>query len=188
MDAWRVIRTFIVAVLAVAAPLTGCSYFTGGKIDTVRLTSPVVRNDPVYTNGGLRISFRVVDDSRIDLDISNETGKLMRIFWANSTFAAVDDPEAAIGYINGGARSTAGPGKEKVSVISPGENADFEVYPAYSATVDEDGTFHNSPLYVNSDGEGSIESLDGKSIGVNLVMEINGSTRMFRFRLDVSSS
>jgi len=182
----RAIWTIILAGFAAAAIMSGCSFFRGDRIEAVGLTSPSVNNVPVYEDGSLRVAFSVVDDRLIDMAVTNKTGKSMRIFWANSTFAAVDDPDAKLDYLDGGKPASAKPDKSGISVITPGGAGDFKVFPAYSVTDDPEGGFGNTPLYVNRDGKGGIDNLYGKMIGVNLVMEINGGTRMYKFRLDLT--
>jgi len=181
----------LVLITMLTSFAAGCStsYYVGeGRMRDFSLVKPVMKADldPVFEDNGLRIVFRIIDDKAIELGIKNRTDRVMRIFWDNSHFVAIDDPETEIGYREAGL--FAGRQASNVWTIDAGDSMDIRTFPAYTAFTNAEGEPDNRPLYTDRDGNGTVEDLVGKRIGMDLVMEVDGNTRLFKFRLIVTPS
>jgi hypothetical protein len=183
----RAVVVMMVAAMS-AAVLYGCttSYYSGkGVLRSFKLVKPLMSDTPVYEDKDIRVGFRIIDDKRIELDVKNLTRQRARIFWKNSSFAAIDNNEAELGIdfleIDGQINPT-------VSTIESRDTLTVEVFPAHGAFVNDEGKPDNRPLYMNADGEGGPEDIVGKDIGLNIVFELNGSSRFHRFRMSVMPS
>lgn len=171
-----------------AAALTGCSGYApyGTYLKDYRLAVPKADDEPVFEDDNIRVGLSIIHDRKFGLDILNKTGKPVRIFWENSTVvtaAPVDD--LLVCEVSAGGQ---GIPDVKNSTLGPSERLLAEVYPKGLAYKSKDGEMRHQPLYYSGDAKGSPADLKGKPVGVKLVIESGGRSRLYPVLLDIAPS
>ncbi|MBI5694703.1 MAG: hypothetical protein HZC51_03030 [Nitrospirae bacterium] len=169
------------AIIAVSTLFAGCAT---GHISDYSLVSPVASRKPVFEDSDVRLAIRVVDDSRYSLELANKTGAPLMIAWAGSTLRSADGGNEELAYKlgNGGKDVTE---SHLETTVAPGGVVVVEVYPAANVYVDEQGVGRVYPLYCKGSPVGDPRSLDGREIGVNLVVIIDDHARSYPLMLKV---
>jgi len=174
------LRSFAVAVLILflAVVTSGCA----GTLKAKGMAAPVASSSNYFEDEDLKIGMDIVDNSKVVMDILNKTGGPIRLTWCNSTFATAYGKDEKLAYrvVSGGADD-----KNGITTLNGGKSAVFEVYPAPNAVKDKDGKETIYPLYYEGKVKGEPSFVNGKTVGVNLVLEIKDHTRMYNLRLRV---
>ncbi|MBI5190249.1 MAG: hypothetical protein HZA22_06205 [Nitrospirae bacterium] len=166
------------AIIAVSTLFAGCAT---GHISDYSLVSPVASRKPVFEDSDVRLAIRVVDDSRYSLELTNKTATPLEILWDSSAVMAADGLEGRLlCELNG-----SGGAANRNTFIAPGGTILAEVFPAANVYRDEKGAVRVYPLYCNGSPEGDPGSLDGREIGVKLVLIVNDHARSYPLLLKV---
>jgi hypothetical protein len=179
-------RGLYIALAAAALCMTavsGCApkYVQGEHIRSYRLMSPAPSADTEYEDDNLWVRLGVAEDKAFGIELENNTDRPMRVFWRNSLVVGVSGSDQPLGYIItelGGNADADG-----VTMIRPGGDIVAQVFPAANRYTREDGTRALYPLYYDGPAGGRPESLRDTPIGIKLVVEANGGTRLYKFML-----
>ena len=170
-------------VLSAVALLQGCAAGTPSRafLNDYAMVSPGYSEDSVYEDHNMRVSMTIKNDRMFGLEIRNKTGGSMRVTWGNCTIVDVTGEAGPLRHAGVGGK-TAG----DVTSITPGGSVSAEVYPASHVYTDERGEEGIYPLYYRGALEGKPGDLYGRTVGVNLVMEVGDYTRLFPIMLKVN--
>jgi hypothetical protein len=174
-------QVFILILLAAAFVVPGCN----GHIGSYALVEPAGCKGAVYETRNIRIEMSIVDDRLYGLKLANKTGSALRILWNNSTAINPQGREVGLGAVLVG-----GDGKRDISgvlLVKSGEYAYAQAYPLENAYNGENGGKEHYPLYTVG-GNGKLSDLEGRPIGINLVLDINNRTRLIPLILKVEPS
>lgn len=172
------LRFLLYGFISACILFSGC---TGAKLTRYNLVSPVERAEPVYEDRNMKVSMKVVDDRMIGLTIFNKTAAALRIYWINSSMVVSAGTDGRFVYKIGGSERINS--SASVTSILPGCSEFAEIYPmcnVYRGTKGEELVY---PLYYNGSGVGRYQDIEGRSIGINLVVEVDEHQRMYPFMI-----
>lgn len=171
--------TFIFVIVFV---FTGC----GRHIEGYSLVNPAGSKGTVYETRDVRIEMSIVDDRFYGLRLGNKTDAPLRIFWNNSIAVNAHGREVSLDAVVVGSDGTRD--GQAATLVNAGETVYAQAYPLENVYRDENGTSAHYPIYAVGDGDGSVSDLDGRSIGIKLVLDVNNRTRLIPLMLKVETS
>ncbi len=140
----------------------------------------------VYEDADIKVAISIIKDRSFLLQIKNKTQQSLHITWGNSSIVDSAGNMVKLSY-----KLTGGDGvdrPDRVTKLGPGGYSDAEVYPAGSEYRDVKGQEQIHPFYYKGTEHDSPSGMKGKTIGVNLVAEVNDHARLYPLMLELKPS